>query len=101
MLERRLVLVSSPMAALRWTAWQCVSAWQRVSCMVNCMTGAHGSVPNWRCRRYRFSFATGPESVGMATGATIHTAHGLKVKVAQRQQSQSASEPSKADLATV
>ncbi|KAL0042649.1 hypothetical protein WJX79_006457 [Trebouxia sp. C0005] len=52
-------------------------------------------------RRYSFSFATGPESVGMATGATIHTAHGLKVKVAQRQQSQSVSKPSKADLATV
>ena len=83
------------MAAMRCTAWKCVF------CMVHCMTVARGSVPNWRCRRYRFSFATGPESVGMATGATIHTAHGLKVKVAQRQQSQSASKPSEADLATV
>ena len=35
-------------------------------------------------RRFTFEFVTGPESVGMATGATIHTAHGLKVKVRRR-----------------
>ena len=44
------------------------------------------------CRRYTFRFAKGPESVGMATGATIHTANGLKVTVAQRQRQGVASE---------
>ena len=59
--------------------------------------------PDWhgQCRRFSFSFATGPESVGMATGATIHTAHGHKVKVAHRQPSQLASEASQANLAAV
>ena len=28
---------------------------------------------------------SGPADVGMATGATIHTANGLKVRVAKRQ----------------
>jgi hypothetical protein len=37
-----------------------------------------------RHRRFTFEFVTGPESVGMATGATIHTAHGLKVRVQRR-----------------
>ncbi|CAL5218758.1 g475 [Coccomyxa viridis] len=36
-------------------------------------------------RRYTFRFAKGPGDVGMATGATIHTANGLKVKVSRRQ----------------
>lgn len=36
------------------------------------------------CRRFTFEFAEGPESVGMATGATIHTANGLKVKIQRR-----------------
>ncbi len=36
------------------------------------------------CRRFTFDFVEGPESVGMATGATIHTANGLKVRVQRR-----------------
>lgn len=52
-------------------------------------------------RRFTFSFATSAASVGMATGATIHTANGLKVKVGKRQPSESATEKSKADLAAV
>ena len=36
-------------------------------------------------RRFRFSFAEGgPEAVGMATGATIHTANGMMMRVAER-----------------
>jgi cytochrome P450 family 97 subfamily B polypeptide 3 len=35
-------------------------------------------------RRFRFRLPNGPESVGMATGATIHTANGLVVKVERR-----------------
>ena len=38
------------------------------------------------CRKYSFSFVGGPEAVGMASGATIHTANGLKVRVKARQQ---------------
>lgn len=36
-------------------------------------------------RKYTFSFVNGPEAVGMASGATIHTANGLKVRVQSRQ----------------
>lgn len=36
-------------------------------------------------RRYNFEFATSPKDVGMATGATIHTANGLRMKVTRRQ----------------
>lgn len=36
------------------------------------------------CRRFTFEFAEGPEAVGMATGATIHTANGLKVNIRRR-----------------
>ena len=36
-------------------------------------------------RRYDFSFAQSAESVGMATGATIHTANGLWMEVRRRQ----------------
>ena len=53
------------------------------------------------CRRFEFSFATTPQSVGMATGATIHTANGLKVKIARRQGVQFDAASSKADLAAV
>ena len=53
------------------------------------------------CRRFEFSFATTPASVGMATGATIHTANGLRVKVARRQGVPSGAVSSKADLAAV
>ncbi|KAK9834172.1 hypothetical protein WJX81_005149 [Elliptochloris bilobata] len=35
-------------------------------------------------RRYTFRLEGGPERVGMATGATIHTANGLRVRVAAR-----------------
>ena len=35
-------------------------------------------------RRFTFEFVEGPEAVGMATGATIHTANGLKVKIRRR-----------------
>lgn len=35
-------------------------------------------------RKYEFSFVGGPEAVGMASGATIHTANGLRVKVQAR-----------------
>ncbi|EIE26006.1 cytochrome P450 [Coccomyxa subellipsoidea C-169] len=35
-------------------------------------------------RRFTFDFVEGPESVGMATGATIHTANGLQVRVQRR-----------------
>ena len=44
------------------------------------------------CRRFSFEFVAGPESVGMATGATIHTANGLKVKVRRRVVDASASQ---------
>ena len=37
------------------------------------------------CRKFTFEFVGGPEDVGMATGATIHTANGLNVRVAKRQ----------------
>ena len=37
------------------------------------------------CRKFKFSFIDGPERVGMASGATIHTANGLKVRVERRQ----------------
>jgi cytochrome P450 family 97 subfamily B polypeptide 3 len=36
-------------------------------------------------RRFIFRLPEGPEAVGMATGATIHTANGLKCTVARRQ----------------
>lgn len=35
-------------------------------------------------RRFEFHLATSPEEVGMATGATIHTANGLKCRVQPR-----------------
>lgn len=35
-------------------------------------------------RRFTFELATTPEQVGMATGATIHTANGLKCSVQPR-----------------
>ncbi|KAF8062011.1 CYP97B2 [Scenedesmus sp. PABB004] len=35
-------------------------------------------------RRFTFRLAGPPEAVGMATGATIHTAHGLAVRVTRR-----------------
>lgn len=35
-------------------------------------------------RRFRFKLEGGPEAVGMATGATIHTANGLKCRVVPR-----------------
>ena len=36
-------------------------------------------------RRFDFRFAGSAKDVGMATGATIHTANGLKVRVSRRQ----------------
>ena len=39
------------------------------------------------CRRFNFEFVKGPQAVGMATGATIHTAHGLHVKLSRRETS--------------
>lgn len=45
------------------------------------------------CRRFKFEFSEGPESVGMATGATIHTANGLKVKIQKREVTSDSSEP--------
>lgn len=38
-----------------------------------------------RRRRFRFRLAGRREDVGMATGATIHTANGLKVVVERRE----------------
>jgi cytochrome P450 len=35
-------------------------------------------------RRFKFELEGGPEAVGMATGATIHTANGLKCRVIPR-----------------
>ncbi|KAK9846940.1 hypothetical protein WJX84_011063 [Apatococcus fuscideae] len=35
-------------------------------------------------RRFHFSLAGRPEDVGMATGATIHTANGLKMRIRRR-----------------
>ena len=35
-------------------------------------------------RRFTFRLEGGPERVGMATGATIHTANGLRVRVTAR-----------------
>lgn len=35
-------------------------------------------------QRYDFEFAIPPETVGMTTGATIHTANGLKMRVKPR-----------------
>lgn len=48
------------------------------------------------CRRYTFRFEKGPECVGMATGATIHTANGLKVTVKRRQTQGAAAQQSPA-----
>lgn len=36
-------------------------------------------------RRFSFRLAVTPEEVGMATGATIHTANGMKCIVKRRQ----------------
>lgn len=44
-------------------------------------------VARLRCsgrRRFTFRLEGGPERVGMATGATIHTANGLHVRVTRR-----------------
>jgi hypothetical protein len=41
----------------------------------------HDTAPHVR----RFRLATTPEQVGMATGATIHTANGMMMRVARRQ----------------
>jgi cytochrome P450 len=35
-------------------------------------------------RRFEFELATPPESVGMYTGATIHTRNGLMMRVRER-----------------
>lgn len=35
-------------------------------------------------RRYTFRLATTPAEVGMATGATIHTANGMKMTITRR-----------------
>ena len=35
-------------------------------------------------RRFKFSLAGTPQDVGMATGATIHTANGLKCRIERR-----------------
>lgn len=53
------------------------------------------------CRRFEFSFATTAASVGMATGATIHTANGLKVKIVRREGVQAGTASSKATVAAV
>ena len=53
------------------------------------------------CRRFTFDFATNPESVGMATGATIHTANGLKVIVGKRPIAKVNAASVNADMATV
>ncbi len=55
------------------------------------------SIVKYKCmyRRYSFRFESGPESVGMATGATIHTANGLKARLIRRNKQEAAvrSEP--------
>ena len=51
------------------------------------------------CRKFTFTFVGGPEDVGMATGATIHTANGLKVKVAKRQSAADRVTPAAAEAA--
>eukprot|EP00193_Tetraselmis_chui_P000943 CAMPEP_0177762288 /NCGR_PEP_ID=MMETSP0491_2-20121128/6265_1 /TAXON_ID=63592 /ORGANISM="Tetraselmis chuii, Strain PLY429" /LENGTH=615 /DNA_ID=CAMNT_0019278333 /DNA_START=263 /DNA_END=2111 /DNA_ORIENTATION=- len=51
-------------------------------------------------RRFTFKFATSPEDVGMATGATIHTADGLNLIVSRRGESKSAGESPKASVAS-
>ncbi|KAK9800181.1 hypothetical protein WJX73_004196 [Symbiochloris irregularis] len=51
-------------------------------------------------RRYEFRFVEGPERVGMASGATIHTANGLRMKVTRRQQGVQSSQRSR-ELSTV
>ena len=38
-------------------------------------------------RDFDFRFEEGPGAVGMATGATIHTANGLRVRVSRREKS--------------
>ena len=63
------------------------------------------------CRRYEFNFAKGPDAVGMASGATIHTANGLRMRVTRRQAPQhgqqgaqlesSSTERAKRELSTV
>ena len=45
------------------------------------------------CRRFSFSFEMGPEAVGMASGATIHTANGLATRITQRTAAPPAKEP--------
>ena len=63
------------------------------------MTGSswiHG-----HCRRFRFRLAGSPKDVGMATGATIHTANGLKVTVERRQLPAAQAEPKQAAAAAV
>jgi hypothetical protein len=43
------------------------------------------AVAGWvGCRRFEFAFSGSPQDVGMASGATIHTANGLKCKVTRR-----------------
>ncbi len=50
-------------------------------------------------RRFTFRLAGTPESVGMATGATIHTANGLQMRVTARTQGAS-TPPQQAQPAT-
>jgi hypothetical protein len=47
------------------------------------------------CRRFNFSFVEGPEAVGMASGATIHTANGLATRITQRTAAAPAAEAAK------
>ena len=42
------------------------------------------STVSWPGRRFTFRLDGSPERVGMATGATIHTANGLRVRVTAR-----------------
>ena len=53
-----------------------------------------------RHRRFTFSFVGRPEDVGMATGATIHTANGLATKIARRVSSAPAAQESELETVT-
>lgn len=50
-------------------------------------------------RRFTFRLAATPEEIGMATGATIHTANGMTVKVARRRITDSSTISSSQQLA--
>ncbi len=69
-------------------SWYAQAAWESVCPPMRTLVSAR--------RRFRFRLAGSAKDVGMATGATIHTANGLKVTVQRRQLPAPQAEPQQA-----